>query len=124
MMLPRKKNKNKCFGIGVDLLAYERLQGANRNPRQWARLLTAREYQQWKRTRYSVKRLALLLTAKEAAFKASGSVWMGPHQFNQYEVTIMRRGSFQVTSSNPASIFKGSYFQLHGYAGAQVINWE
>ncbi len=92
--------------IGVDLVEIKKAQSFLRvHTKRLHRFLTPTECKAVARSRRPSEKLAILLAAKEAIFKAGRRVWMGPSLFrdiraddDRFELKIVKTKEFVVVS--------------------------
>ena len=122
--MPLKADAGISVGVGIDLLNLSRVKRLFRHPKKKSlkNLFTPSERKTLSGTQLAI-RAARLLAAKEAFFKASSSVWMGPGGFKDIEVRCFPGSRFQVKSLRTSSSGEGTFFEKDQLVGAQVIVW-
>jgi phosphopantetheine--protein transferase-like protein len=97
--------------LGVDLVEIEKARGFyERHKNRLASFFSSKEIRYIRRGK-TAERLAILLAAKEAAFKATpGSRWMGPEGFHGIRISPERgkKLSFRATGASARLTLKAS----------------
>lgn len=92
----KRPSDNSPVLLGIDLVEIERAQRFyRRHRRRLSRFFTPTEVGFLSRHPSPSRALAILLGAKEAAFKALGGDWMGPQGFREIRIRARRDGSLE-----------------------------
>ncbi len=110
-------------GIGIDVVSWERIKRLLKahSPEAFDRILTPDERKSFQESFDPVQRLARLLAAKEASFKAGSGSWMGDEGFRQIEITFKDPNRFQASNSSQSEFgieTEGNFFEAPEGIGA------